>query len=156
MYPHQLGESVPPQGVNVCLLSDPCLPSLWWLVTGLHLMIHPPYHTLHPYRQLPIELIILHLLRLFHEVSWFVILGFAILIGRDKSLLMWLMLRSLTPWGQVPWNLMPWSLILGSLMPWSLMLGQRSSAEISLSWHLFLDVWSLSFEKKTLGLDVPT
>jgi len=30
-------------------------------------MIHPLYHTLHPYRQLPIELIILHLLRLLHE-----------------------------------------------------------------------------------------
>jgi hypothetical protein len=32
------------------------------LLTGLHLVIHPPYHTLHQYRQLPIELIILKLL----------------------------------------------------------------------------------------------
>jgi hypothetical protein len=68
MYSHQLGESIPTQGVNVCLLSDPCLPSFWWLLTGLHLMIHPLYHALHPNRQLPIELIILHLLQLLHEV----------------------------------------------------------------------------------------
>jgi dihydropteroate synthase len=47
-------------------------------------MIHPLYHTLHPYRQLLIELIILHLLRLLHELPWFVSLGFAILIGRKK------------------------------------------------------------------------
>jgi len=68
MYSHQLGESIPPQGVNVCLFSDPCLPSFMWLLTGLHLMIYPLYHALHPNRQLPIELIILHLLRLLHEV----------------------------------------------------------------------------------------
>jgi len=37
-------------------------------LTGLHLMIHPLYHALHPNRQLPIELIILHLLQLLHEV----------------------------------------------------------------------------------------
>jgi len=43
---------------------NPCLPSLWWLLIELHLVIHPSYHTLHPYRQLPIELIILKLLRL--------------------------------------------------------------------------------------------
>jgi hypothetical protein len=28
VYPHQLGESIPLQGVNVCLISDPCMPSL--------------------------------------------------------------------------------------------------------------------------------
>jgi len=93
--------------MNVCLLFDPSLPSFWWLLTGIHLMIHPLHHTLHPNRQLPIELIILHLLRLLHEVPWFVSLEFAILIGRKKSLLMLLMLRSLTPWGLVPWILMP-------------------------------------------------
>jgi len=68
VYLHQLGESIPPQGVNVCLFFEPCLPSFWWLFTGLHLMIHPLYHTLHPNRQLSIELIILHLLQLLHEV----------------------------------------------------------------------------------------
>jgi len=62
--PHQLGESIPLQGVNFFLLSDPSLPSFWWLLTGLHLMIHPLYHALDPNRQLPIELIILHLLQL--------------------------------------------------------------------------------------------
>jgi hypothetical protein len=44
------------------------LSSMWWLLTGLHLVIHPPYHTLHPYRQLPIELIILKLWQLIHVV----------------------------------------------------------------------------------------
>jgi len=65
------------------------------------------------------------------------------------------MLRSLAPWGLVPWNLMPWNLILGGLMPWSLMLGQRSCAEICLSGHLFLDLCSLSLEKGVLGSDMP-
>jgi len=37
-------------------------------LTGLHLMIHPLYHALHPNRQLPIELIILHLLQLLLKV----------------------------------------------------------------------------------------
>jgi hypothetical protein len=123
--PHQLGESILLQGVNFYLLSDLFLPSFWWLLTGLHLMIHPLYHALHPNRQLPIELIILHLLRLLREVPGFVSLGFAILIGRKNSLLRPLMMRSLAPWG---------------VMLWSLMLAQRSCAKIYLSGHLFFDL----------------
>jgi hypothetical protein len=60
-------------------------------------------------------LIILHILRVF-EVLGFVSLGFAILLGRNKSLLRLLMLRSLAPWGMMPWDLMPWGLILRSSM----------------------------------------
>jgi hypothetical protein len=60
--------SIPPQGVKGLIISDPCLPSWWWLLIGLHLVIHPPYHTLHPHSQLLIELIILKLLRLIHVV----------------------------------------------------------------------------------------
>jgi hypothetical protein len=104
--------TIPPQGVKDFILFDPCLPSWWWLLTGLHLMIHPPCHTLNQYRQLSIELIILKLLLNIHVVPSFVFLGFAILIGRNKSLLM---LRSLMPWGLMQGSLMPWSLILGSL-----------------------------------------
>jgi hypothetical protein len=29
VYPHYLGESIPPQGVNVFMLSDPFPSSLW-------------------------------------------------------------------------------------------------------------------------------
>jgi len=68
MYFHHLGVTIPPQGVNGFILSDPCLPSWWWLLIGLHLVIHPLYHTLHPYRQLSIELIILKLLWRIHVV----------------------------------------------------------------------------------------
>jgi len=75
-------------------------------------MIHPLYHALHPNRFA--ILIILHLLRLF-KVLGFISLGFAILIGKNKSLLMPLLLRS-----QAPRGMMPWGLILRSLMPWSL------------------------------------
>jgi hypothetical protein len=149
VYSHQLGESITPQGVNVCLLFHPSLPSFWWLLTGLHLMINPLHHILYPNRQLPIKLIILPLPQLLHEVPWFVSLEFAILIGRNKSLLMPLMLRSLTLC-----DLIPRSLILGDLIPWSLILGQWSSAEICLSWHFFLDLWSLSLEKRALGSNV--
>jgi hypothetical protein len=73
--------------MSASFLTHACLPSFWWLWTGLHLMVHLLYHALHPNRQLLIGLIILHLLRLLHEVPWFVSLGFAILIGRTKSLL---------------------------------------------------------------------
>jgi hypothetical protein len=65
-------------------------------------------------------LIILHLLRLF-KVSGFVGLGFTTMIGRNKSLLRPLMLRSFALWGIMPWGLrrlMPWGMIL-----WSLVLG---------------------------------
>jgi hypothetical protein len=99
----------------------------------------------------------------------FVELGFATMIGRKKSLLRPLMLRSLAPWGMMPgvlmpWDLirslMPWSLIPWNLvriqMPWSLMLGQRSCAVICLFGHFFLDLSSLSFEEGVLGSYVPT
>jgi hypothetical protein len=82
-------------------------------------MIHPLHHVLHPNRWLPVVLIILHLLRLF-EVPGFVGLEFATMIGRNKSLLRLLMLRSLAPWGMMPWDLMPWDLILRGLRLWSL------------------------------------
>jgi hypothetical protein len=49
-------------------------------------------------------LIILHLLRLF-EVLGFVGLRFATMIGGNKSLLRLLVLRSLAPWGKMPWVL---------------------------------------------------
>jgi len=51
---------------------------------------------LHPNKWLPAILNILHLLRLF-KVLGFVDLGFATTIGRYKSLLRLLMLRSLAP-----------------------------------------------------------
>jgi hypothetical protein len=102
VYPHHLGVTIPLQEVNGFILFDPCLPSWWCLLTCLHLVIHPTYHTLHPYRQLPTELIILKLLRHIHVVPWFVFLGFAVLIGRNKSLLMSLdeyqILYIWTPW----------------------------------------------------------
>jgi hypothetical protein len=69
VYPHHLGLSIPPQGVNGFILSDLCLPSWWWLLIGLHLVIYPLYHTLHPYRQLLIELILLKSLWLIY-FSW--------------------------------------------------------------------------------------
>jgi hypothetical protein len=142
--------------MSAFFLTHACLPSFGRLLTRLHLMIHPLYHAQHPNRKLPIELIIHHLLQLLHEVPWFVSLGFAILIGRNKSLLRLLILGSLVPWGLMPWSLMPWSLILGGLIPWSLLLGQRSCAKICLSGHLFLDLWSLCLERGTLGSDMPT
>jgi hypothetical protein len=37
-----------------------------------------------------------------------------------------------------------------------LVLGQRFYAEICLSGHLFLDLYSLSLEEGALGLDMPT
>jgi hypothetical protein len=63
-----IGESTPPQGVNGFILSDPCLPSRWQLLTSLHLVIHPPYHAPHQHRQLLIELVTLMLLLLLHAV----------------------------------------------------------------------------------------
>jgi hypothetical protein len=73
--------------------------------------------------------------RSFLEWKSAISLGFAILIGRNKSLLMPLMLMSLMLWGLMPISLLSWSLILRSLM-----LGQRPSAECSLSRQLFLDL----------------
>jgi hypothetical protein len=135
--------------VNVYLIFDPCLPSFWWLCTGLHLMIHPLYHALHPNRQLPIGLIILHILWLLHEVPWFVSLGFAILIGRINILLRPLMLKSLASWGLMPWNLMPWSLILGSLISLDLytrpvVLCWNLLVWAPLSWSLISEPWGES------------
>jgi hypothetical protein len=126
-------------------------------------MIHSLYHALHPNRQLLAVLIILLLLRLF-KVLGFVGLGFATMIGWNKSLPRPLMLGSLVPWGMMPWvsmpwSLMPWSLIpwslIRSLMPWSLILGQRSCALICLFGHFFLDLFSLSFKEGALGSDKP-
>jgi len=78
------------------------------------------------------------------------------MIGRNKSLLRPLMLRSL-----VLWAVMPWGLILRSLMPWgmiswSLVLVQRSCTKFCLYRHLFLDLCSLSLEEGALGSDMPT
>jgi hypothetical protein len=161
---HRLGESIPPHGVNVFLLPSPSLPSYGWLLARFHLLIHPLHHALHPNRWLPAVLIILHLLRLF-KVLGFIVLGFATMIGKNKSLLRPLMLRSLAPWcmmprtlilrSLMPWCLIPWSLIR-NLMPWSLILSQRSCAVIYLSGHFFLDLCSLSFEKGALGSSIPT
>jgi hypothetical protein len=39
--------------------------------------------------------------------------------------------------------------------PWSPILGQRSCAVICLFGHFFLDLYSLSFEKGSLGWDMP-
>jgi hypothetical protein len=65
---HNLGESTPPQGVNGFILSELYLPSQGWFLTGLHLVVHPPYHALHQHRQLLIELVTLRLLWLLHVV----------------------------------------------------------------------------------------
>jgi hypothetical protein len=61
-YHHQLGESIPPQRVNVLILPDSCLPFCRWLLAVLHLMIHPLYHALHLNGKLLAVLIILLLL----------------------------------------------------------------------------------------------
>jgi len=37
--------------VNVFILFDPHLPSWWWLLTSLHLVVHLLYHAQHPYGQ---------------------------------------------------------------------------------------------------------
>jgi len=83
--------------VHFFLLSDPSLPSYEWLLTGLHLLAHPLHHALHPNRGLPAVYIIFHLLRPFGMLG-FVELGFATMVGRNKSLLRQLMLRRPVPW----------------------------------------------------------
>jgi hypothetical protein len=110
VYLHQLGESIPPHGLNVFLLSDPSLPSCGWLLAGLHLLTHPLHHALDPNRWLHAVLIIFHLLQPFKVLGFG--LGFSTMIGRHKSLLRPLMLRCL-----VSWCMRPRNLILRSLMP---------------------------------------
>jgi hypothetical protein len=78
-----------------------------------------------------IRLVAFRLLRLLLAVPWFVLSRFAILIGRNKSLLLSLMLRSL-------------------------MLLWRSSARCSFPWWLLLDLQFLSMQELTLGSDVTT
>jgi hypothetical protein len=73
-------------------------------------------------------------------------LGFATVIGRNKSLLRSLMLRCLVSW----------CLMIRILIPWSLMLGQRSSAMICLSGHFFLGLGLLYFKEGALASDMPT
>jgi len=58
-------------------------------MAGLHLLTHPLHYALHPNRWLPVVLIIFHLLRPFKVLGFG--LGFAIMIGRYKSLLRWYM-----------------------------------------------------------------
>jgi hypothetical protein len=71
---------------------------------------------LHPNRWLSAVLIILHILRLF-KVPEFVDLGFVTMIGRYKSLLRPLMLRSLVPWCMMPRGLIfrPETMVLDSM-----------------------------------------
>jgi hypothetical protein len=61
--------------VNVILLLDPNLPSSGWLLAGLHLLIHPLHHALHPISWLAVVLIIFHLQRPFRVLGFD--LGFA-------------------------------------------------------------------------------
>jgi hypothetical protein len=97
--------------MNDLILSDPYLPYPWWL-TGLQLVVYPSQQAPHQNRQPLIKLIAFGLLWLLPVVPLFVLLGFAIRIGRNKSLL--------TLWGLMPY--------------------QRSSAGCSLSWQLLLDL----------------
>jgi hypothetical protein len=124
-----LGESTPPQGVNSLILSDPYLPYPWWLLIGINLVVHPSQQALHQTRQPLIRLVVFGLLRLLLVVLWFVLPRFSILIGRNKLLLLPLMLRSL-------------------------MLLWRSSARCSFPWWLLLDLQFLSMKESTLGSDV--
>jgi hypothetical protein len=124
-----LGKSIPPQWVNGLILSDPYFPYPRWLLTGLHLVVRPCQQAPHQHRQPLIRLVAFGLLRLLLVVPSFVLPRFAILIGRNKSLMLPLMLRSL-------------------------MLLCRSRTKCIFPWGLLLDLQFLSMEESTLGLDV--